>query len=77
VNGQYSAKSAYEVQFAGRIEQPHLAKVWHAKVEGKVKFYMCLLLRNRNWIADRLTRRNLACNPLCSFVISSQRQLIT
>jgi hypothetical protein len=48
-NGQYSAKSAYEIQFVGRIQQPHLEKVWSAKVEGKIKIFLWLLLRNRNW----------------------------
>jgi hypothetical protein len=31
----YSAKCAYEMQFIGRIEQPHLEMVWKAKVEEK------------------------------------------
>jgi hypothetical protein len=61
----YSAKSAYEFQFIGRWLQPHLEKVWHTKVEGKVKLFLRLLLRNRNWTANRLLRRGLYCNPTC------------
>jgi hypothetical protein len=64
-SGKYSAKSAYEMQFIGRIKQPHLEKVWKAKVEGKIKFFLWLLLRNRNWTSDRLMRRGIACNPVC------------
>ena len=65
-NGIYTARSAYECQFWGQIQQPHLEKVWHAKVEGKIKFFIWLLLQNRNWTADRLTSRGLTCNPVCS-----------
>jgi hypothetical protein len=33
--GLYSAKSAYEMQFIGQNDKPHLEKVWKAKVEEK------------------------------------------
>lgn len=56
-NGAYSAKSAYNSQFLGRIKQPHLQRAWTTKVEGKVKFYMWLLLQNRNWTADQLLKK--------------------
>lgn len=64
-SGVYSASSAYDVQFTGRLLQPHLENVWKAKVEGKVKFFLWLWLRNRNWTADRLSSRGIACNPTC------------
>uniref|UniRef100_A0A8R7R9R8 Reverse transcriptase zinc-binding domain-containing protein n=1 Tax=Triticum urartu TaxID=4572 RepID=A0A8R7R9R8_TRIUA len=35
-------------------------------VEGKVKFYLWLLLQNRNWTADRLQARGWPHNALCS-----------
>ena len=53
------------MQFARRLLQPRLEKVWKVKIEGKVKFYMWLLLRNRNWTADRMLQRGLNCNPVC------------
>jgi hypothetical protein len=62
----YSAVSAYEFQFHGRLLPPHLEKVWQAMVEGKVKFFLWLMLRNRNWTADRMLRRGLPCNAICS-----------
>lgn len=64
-NGSYSNRSAYEAQFIGRIEQPHLATVWRIKVEPKVQFYTWLLLQNRNWTADRLDRRGWPHSPEC------------
>jgi hypothetical protein len=42
--GKYSAKSAYEAQFLGRIKQPHLEQVWKIRAEGKVQFFLWLLL---------------------------------
>ena len=56
-SGVYSAKSAYDVQFLGRIPLPALDRVWKQKIEQKVKFYLWLLLQNRNWTADRLEAR--------------------
>jgi hypothetical protein len=64
-SGKYSAKSAYETQFIGSIKQPFLEKVWKGKIEGKIKFFLWLLLRNGNWATDRLVRRGLPCNPIC------------
>jgi hypothetical protein len=65
-NGSYSAKSAYDFQFIGTIQQPRLEKIWKSNIEGKIKFYLWLLLRNRNWTADRLSNRGMTCNPICS-----------
>lgn len=53
----YSVKSAYHFHFLNRIPQPHLEKVWHIKSEGKIQFFLWLLLRNRLWTADRLHAR--------------------
>ena len=64
-NGSYSACSAYEAQFFSRIERPWLARVWTSKMEGKVRFYLWLLLQNRNWTADRLQARGWTHNDLC------------
>lgn len=64
-NGRYSACSAYEIQFAARIEQPGIAQVWRTKLEGKVRFYIWLLLQNRNWTADRLQARGWPHNACC------------
>ena len=47
-----------KVQLIGRIQQPHLEQLWKIKAEGKVKFYVWLLLQSRNWTADRLGARN-------------------
>ena len=57
-NRKYSAVSAYDTHFVARINKPGLAQVWRGKMKGKVKFYLWLLLQNRNWTAEHIT---LAC----------------
>ena len=65
-SGVYSAKSAYDAQFFGRIPLPALDRVWKQKIEQKVKFYLWLLLQNRNWTADRLEARGWPHGDECS-----------
>lgn len=64
-DGHYTTKSAYHVQFLARIPQPRLEQIWRAKAEPRVKFYMWLLLRNRNWTSDRLQNMGLIHSPKC------------
>lgn len=65
-NGIYSAKSAYECQFLGRVPSPSLQRVWSIKMEGKVRIFLWLLLQNRLWTADRLRDRGWAHGDHCS-----------
>jgi hypothetical protein len=44
MDGKYSARSAYEVQFLGRISKPHLEQVWKIRADGKVQFFLWLFL---------------------------------
>jgi hypothetical protein len=43
-NGQYSAASANDVQFVGRIQRPGLAQAWKIRAEGKIKSYIIMRL---------------------------------
>jgi hypothetical protein len=65
-NGKYSAASAYGVQFLGRLLQNDLQFVWRVRAEGKVQFFLWLLLQNRNWTAERLRARGLPHEHRCS-----------
>ena len=56
-SGQYSAASAYDIQFLVRVENDNLNVIWSFKTEGKIKFFLWLLLQNRLWTADRLCKR--------------------
>ena len=67
-NGEYSAKSAYEVQFLGSTACPMYKSVWKAWAPPKVKFFAWLATKNRIWTADRLAKRgwpNCGPCPLC------------
>jgi hypothetical protein len=67
-NGQYSAASAYKLQFFGLIESSLHKLVWKAWAPPKVKNHAWLVLQNRLWTADRLRKRgwdNCGLCPLC------------
>ncbi|CAN6230203.1 unnamed protein product [Urochloa humidicola] len=64
-DGQYTAKSAYQVQFMGAIRDNQWTKLWKAKVEHKCRFFMWLLLQCRLPTADRIIRRGGQANPIC------------
>lgn len=64
-DGIYTAKSAYDCQFFGHIDAPSLHAVWKVKVEPKVRFYLWLLLQNRNWTSDRLMARGWPHSAQC------------
>jgi hypothetical protein len=67
-NGQYLAKSAYDVQFLGLIKSPMYNMVWKAWATPKAKFFAWLATQNRIWTADRLAKRgwpNCGLCPLC------------
>jgi hypothetical protein len=57
-NNTYSAADAYEACFVDRAPKPLLAATWDVKTEGKIKFFLWLLIQNRLWTADRLQKRD-------------------
>lgn len=63
--GEYTAKSAYELQFKGTYCSFAAQYVWKAQVEGKHRFFAWLLLQSKILTADRLLARNWPCNPIC------------
>ena len=67
-SGEYSAKTAYEVQFLGSSSSIIYKPVWKAWAPPKVKFFAWLATQNRIWTADRLAKRgwpNCGACPLC------------
>lgn len=65
-NSTYSMRSAYEVQFYGLSESPLLHRVWEIKAEGKINFFLWLILQNMVSTADHLATRGWPHNDLCS-----------
>jgi hypothetical protein len=61
----YSSKSAYDTQFAGSYPDFEWKQLWHAKVENKCKFYSWLLLQNKQWTTDRLSKYGGVANLIC------------
>ena len=64
-DGQYTAKSAYEVQFRGSYCIFNSQRVWRAHVEPKHKFFTWLLVQEKILTADRMQQRQWPCDPLC------------
>jgi hypothetical protein len=55
-NSEYSAKSAYLMQFEGSFEDYDWNKRWHTKAEGKCLFFCWIILQNKIWTADRINK---------------------
>jgi hypothetical protein len=73
--GVYTSGSAYRAFFHGTTSLPEAAQVWHSFALFKVKFHAWLALRRRCWTADRLIRRGMQANPLCSLCGVSAKSL--
>jgi hypothetical protein len=78
VNGQYSAASAYKLQFFGLLESSLNNWVWEAWGSPKVKHHAWLALQNRLWTADRLRKHgwdNCGLCPLCKQIKENNNHL--
>ena len=64
-DGNYTAKSAYNIQFSGAYCTFDAKAIWRAKTEGKHRFFAWLLVQNKLLTADKLIKRNWQCNPTC------------
>ena len=64
-DGQYTAESAYKVQFRGSYCSFNSQRVWRAHVEPKHKFFTWLLVQEKILAADRMQQRQWPCDPLC------------
>jgi hypothetical protein len=53
-DGNYSAKSAYLMQFDGGVESSLPATVWHVWALIRCKVFLWFMRQNRVWTADRL-----------------------
>jgi hypothetical protein len=64
-SGDYSAKSAYRVQFSGAIYSDFPATVWRCWAPGKCKFFLWTAALGRILTADALQRRGWENNYFC------------
>jgi len=73
-DGNYNAKSAYNVQFTGAFSNFSANSIWKAEAEGKHKFFAWLLVQCKILTADKLAARQWPCNQIC--VLCNQEQEI-
>ena len=71
-DGNYNAKSAYNVQFTGAFSNFSANSIWKAEAEGKHKFFAWLLVQCEILTADKLAARQWPCNQIC--VLCNQEQ---
>jgi hypothetical protein len=65
-NRQYSASSAYQMQFDGSMDSPFPAKVWQVWAPSRCNFFTWLLLQNHVLTADRLLQREWPNQYFCT-----------
>ena len=65
-SGEYSAKSAYEIQFCGQTFSNFPKLIWKAWATPRIKFFLWLLLQDRVWTATRLQLRGWENNYFCA-----------
>jgi hypothetical protein len=68
-NGQYSARSAYKMQFEGLGNCNMAGFTWETKAPPKCRFFTWLLLQNRIWTAARLQIRQWPNEYFCQLCI--------
>lgn len=68
-SGEYSARSAYAIQFAGQIQSNHKSLIWKAWAPPKCKFFTWLLLQDRLWTSARLQLRGWENNYFCAICV--------
>uniref|UniRef100_J3N9Y1 Reverse transcriptase zinc-binding domain-containing protein n=1 Tax=Oryza brachyantha TaxID=4533 RepID=J3N9Y1_ORYBR len=64
-SGEYTAKSAYVAQFAGRTRSHEADLIWNTWAPSKCKIMVWLLLKNKIWTADRLQVRGWPNEYFC------------
>jgi len=75
-DGQYSAKSAYEVQFRGSYCDFHQKRVWTVHAVPKHKFFTWLLIQEKILTADVMQARHWPCDPVCTLCRQSPETAI-
>jgi hypothetical protein len=64
-SGEYSTKSAYEIQFDGSFISSFPMTIWQVWVPSRCKFFSWLMLHSRFWTAGRLLMREWRNDYFC------------
>jgi hypothetical protein len=70
LNAEYSAKSAYLIQFTGSFSDYDWSRWWQTDAEAKCMFFCWLILQNKVWIADKIIKHGGSANPTCNLCFS-------
>jgi hypothetical protein len=62
-SGEYSASSAYQIQFQGSITSDFQSLIWQVWAPSCCRFFIWLMLQNRVWAADRLMQHQWSNVP--------------
>ena len=64
-NGQYTANSAYKIQFQGTLTKRDMSAVWKAKAQPKCKTFAWIMLQHKILTADNLAKRGWTHDQSC------------
>jgi hypothetical protein len=64
-NGEYSARSAYQLQFQGSVTSDFQSLIWKVWAPSRCGFFIWLILQNRVWTEDRLMQRQWPNDYFC------------
>ena len=68
-DGQYTARSAYRIQFLGMASSMTAKITWKTKAPPKCRFFTWLMLQNRIWTAARLMLRQWPNDYFCQLCV--------
>jgi hypothetical protein len=64
-DGEYTAQSAYRIQFQGTFSKLNLSPVWKARAEAKCRFFAWTLLHKKILTANNLIKRHWPNDSIC------------
>jgi hypothetical protein len=64
-SGEYSAKSAYDIQFDGSLISSFPKMVWRVWAPSRCKVFTWLMLQNKIWTVDRLLLKEWPNDYFC------------
>uniref|UniRef100_A0A453SA40 Reverse transcriptase zinc-binding domain-containing protein n=1 Tax=Aegilops tauschii subsp. strangulata TaxID=200361 RepID=A0A453SA40_AEGTS len=65
-DGQYSARTAYQMLFQGRIRTNHNMLIWSSRTPPKCQMHAWLAIQGRCNTADQLAKKNWPHTPTCT-----------
>jgi hypothetical protein len=68
-NGEYSARSAYQLQFQGSVISDFQSLTWKVWAPSRFRFFIWLILQNQVWTADRLMQCQWSNDYFCQHCI--------